>query len=146
MEELPEYQICDNCGKRGTPYTKTCWNCHKPYFPEGETLFLKTENESQNAGNITTESSENRDNIKTEAETITPCSLEELDLPGRIFAYKLLFDGEMLLNFCECDTCRRSYREFLAFVSEKDTEDPEIIREAEEAEIKNIEIDISVFS
>ncbi|UUX93561.1 hypothetical protein [Methanoplanus endosymbiosus] len=144
MEELPEYQICEHCGKRGTPVSKTCWNCHKPYYPEGETIFLKPNRNNQEENISQENKEENKPEI--EIETITPCGLEKLDLPGRIFAYKLLFNGDMLLNFCECETCRKSYREFLAFINEKDAEDSEIIKEAEEADIKNIEIDISVFS
>ena len=104
MQEMPEYQICEKCGKRGTPNMEKCWNCgafYPGFFPEEEFPIFKPE------------SSEDK-----EIETIKPCEIEDLDFSKKIFAYGLLLSGEMELEFCECDRCTKALSELLAFIME----------------------------
>ncbi len=134
MEEMPEYQICMKCRKRGTPYMKKCWNCGTPYpgFEEIEDVdVIINETESEY--------------IEEEIETIKPCELENEDFYKKIFAYDLLLNGEMELSFCDCDTCTSSLADLLAFIMECDPENEAVKAEIEKIDRSKFRFDVSTF-
>ncbi len=133
MEELPEYQICTKCGKRSTPYMEKCWNCGESFFadPNAGVDDFKPENQDMESKEF------------TEPEKISPCTLEKMSFTDKMFAYSLLFRGEMVLEFCGCTICSKAYKDTLAFFRETAPDSEEIIKEAEETEIKGIILDIS---
>jgi len=136
MEELPEYQICLKCGKRSTPYMEQCWNCGESFYP-----YLNNNANSKPKENIT----DKEEKPEFVPEKISPCKLEEMNFTDRMFAYSLLFKGEMVLEFCECETCNKAFKEIIAFFRESSTDDEKVIKEAEETEIKGFILDISEF-
>ncbi|MBP2133853.1 hypothetical protein J2128_001807 [Methanomicrobium sp. W14] len=135
MEELPEYQICSKCGKRSTPYMDRCWNCGQPFYVETSSEVAHIHTETEKAG----------ENKEHEPEKISPCTLEKMGFTDKMFAYSLLFRGEMVLEFCGCERCRDIFRETLAFFREADPDNEDIMNEAKNTDIKGIILDISEF-
>ena len=135
MEELPEYQICPKCGKRSTPYMDKCWNCGESFY-----LDLNEEFSENSAGTPPAE-----DNRDFEPEKISPCTLDGMNFTDKMFAYSLLFRGEMILEFCGCDICEKAFRDVLAFFRESEPDSDDVIKEAEDTEIKGLTLDISEF-
>jgi hypothetical protein len=134
MEEMPEYQICINCGKRGTPNMRRCWNCGTPYpgFEDdrGVDVFVpETVSEF----------------VEDEIETIKPCEIEDGDFCKKLFAYGLLLNGEMELSFCDCDICTRSLADLLAFIMECSPEDEAVRAEIDKIDRTKFRFDISKF-
>lgn len=136
MEELPEYQICLKCGKRSTPYMENCWNCGESFYPASN---------NNEAGKTEVYTAKKEEKPEFIPEKVSPCTIEEMNFTDRMFAYSLLFKGEMVLEFCECETCNKAFKEILAFFRESSTDDEDVIKEAEETEIKGLIIDISEF-
>ena len=101
-EELPEYNICPKCGRRSTPYSDTCWYCHTPFFPNLNAVEEETVQEP----------------AEEDIETVTPCRLAAMNFAERSFAYKLLLNGEMLLEFCDCDICRSACKDLKELLNE----------------------------
>ncbi|MBN1431762.1 MAG: hypothetical protein JW931_03220 [Methanomicrobiaceae archaeon] len=118
MEEMPEYQICDKCRKRGTPNMKVCWNCGTPYpgFSIDENVSIYNPEMDQ------------ADNEVIEIESVRACELEGMDFCKKLFAYNLLLNGDMVLSFCDCEKCTESLSDLLAFIMEADPED-EVVKE-----------------
>lgn len=136
MEELPEYQICPKCGKRSTPYMENCWNCGQSFFVETTTI-INTDKAKE------TEEIVPGAEADFEPEKISPCRLDEMNFTDRMFAYSLLFSGEMVIEFCNCDICKEAFKESLAFFKESDPEAEEIKKEAEDTEIEGMILDLS---
>ena len=139
MEEMPEYQICEKCRKRGTPNMKICWNCGAPYpgfENDGSVKVFVPESEGKPAAD---------DFIEEEIETIKACEIENEDFCKKIFAYGLLLNGEMELSFCDCEICTRSLRELIAFVMECSPEDEVVKEEIDKIDRNKFRFDVSTF-
>lgn len=138
MEEMPEYQICEKCRKRGTPNMKRCWNCGTPYpgFESEEDIPVF----NPGADN------DDSEDIKTdEIESVRPCELESMDFCKKLFAYNLLLTGEMVLSFCDCEKCTESLSELLAFVMELQPEDESVKNEVRKIDRDEFRFDASAF-
>ncbi|MBN2733663.1 MAG: hypothetical protein JXQ82_02245 [Methanomicrobiaceae archaeon] len=136
MEELPEYQICPRCGKRSTPYMERCWSCGENFYP------------NPNAGHCDKPEDdvlEKKNEQKFVPEMISPCTLEKMNFTDRMFAYSLLFRGEMIIEFCDCEICKEAFKDTIAFFRELKPDDEEIMKEADDTEIKGMILDISEF-
>ncbi|WOF16609.1 hypothetical protein F1737_07830 [Methanoplanus sp. FWC-SCC4] len=138
MEEMPEYQICMKCGKRSTPYMKNCWKCGTPFFLGGEDYSLINPNDAVKEAVETVEP-------VIEVEEIMPCKLDEMGFSDKIFAYSLMFRGDIIVKFCGCEKCRDAYRDLLAFFRECSPEDEAIIEEVNNTDFKDVAIDLSVY-
>ena len=134
MEEMPEYQICEKCGKRGTPTMRRCWNCGALYpgFEEDHNISILEPIDIQS------------DEEEPESELL--CDLEKMDLCRKIFAWDLLLKGEMVLSFCDCEKCTESLSSILAFIMECDPEDPEVKSEVEKIDRNKFRFDVSSFN
>ncbi|MBP5475509.1 MAG: hypothetical protein J6X83_04565 [Methanomicrobium sp.] len=124
-EELPEYNICPKCGRRSTPYSETCWYCKTPFFKSQDEI-EETVQESP---------------AEEELETVTPCRLESMNFAERMFAYNLLLNGEMLLEFCDCEICRNAYNDLKELLNAAGAE----IRDDTDS-IRGITVDMSVLN
>lgn len=124
-EELPEYNICPKCGRRSTPYSETCWYCKTPFF--------KSQDE--------TEETVQESPAEEEIETVTPCRLESMNFAERMFAYNLLLNGEMLLEFCDCEICRNAYNDLKELLNAAGAE----IKDDKES-LRGITFDMSVLN
>ena len=133
MEELPEYQICPKCGKRSTPYMENCWNCGESFYGNPNAGISEDSNDIPAA----------EEKREFEPEKISPCTLEKMNFTDKMFAYSLLFRGEMILEFCDCEICEKAFRDVLAFFRESKPDSEDVIKEAEDTEIKGLILDIS---
>jgi len=138
MEEMPEYQICEKCRKRGTPNMRKCWNCGAPYpgFENDDNVRIF---------NPCSAGEGQADAGLEPAESIKPCEIEEMDFCKKLFAYNLLLNGEMSLSFCECEKCTESLSELLAFIMECNPEDGQVQDELEKIDRSSFIFDASIF-